>query len=69
MATLDLEKLQDFRQRVLAGENIPPEEVAEALHALRAARGTAATPPAKKSQRRTPEEEKALLDSLLGGQN
>lgn len=35
------QKIKDFRTRILAGEDIPPEELADALRGLRVAREAA----------------------------
>jgi hypothetical protein len=61
--------LNDLRSRVLAGETVPAEELAQALSALRGNRTSASassTASRKKNAKQTPEEALAELDSLLG---
>lgn len=41
-------RLRDLRQRVLAGEDVPPDEYAEVIADLRATRTAAAAPAARK---------------------
>jgi hypothetical protein len=67
--SLSPQQLNDLRSRVLAGETIPPEELAEAIKQLRGARTTAsATSTASKKAKtaKTPAEAQADLESLLG---
>lgn len=66
---MSVQNLNDLRARVLAGETIPPEELAAAIKALRANRVTASvtSTTSRKAKTQTPEDSAAELDDLLSG--
>jgi len=61
--------LNDLRARVLAGETVPAEELAQAIKQLRGNRSTASatSTSSRKSKTKTPQEAQAELDDLLNG--
>lgn len=66
---LDAKQLNDLRARVLAGETVSKEEMAEAIKTLRGSRSTASetSTASRKSKTKTPQEAQAELDDMLGG--
>lgn len=66
---MSTQNLNDLRARVLAGETIPPEELAAAIKQLRSGRASASatSTTSRKSKTQTSEESAAELDSLLDG--
>jgi len=66
---LDAKQLNDLRARVLAGETVTKEEMAEAIKTLRGSRASASatSTASRKSKTKTPQEAQAELDDMLGG--